>query len=82
MSRDHTINPKDLPEQGVFHKKEIDQHKQPPDTGVPLDKNPTPDNELQGKPANRSSMEKGLNEEKSSGIAGAHEGIENQNMNS
>lgn len=82
MSRDHSINPKDLPEQGAFTQKEIDQHKQPQDTGVPLEKNPTPDKDLQGKPANRSSKEEGLNEQNSSGVAGAHEGIENQDMDS
>jgi hypothetical protein len=80
MSRDQSINPKELPEQGSFTKKEVDQHKQPPDTGVPLQKNPRINTDLQGKQANRTSTEKGLNEENSQGEAGAFEGIENQDM--
>ncbi len=80
MSRDQSINPAELPEQGAFTKKEVDQHKQPPDTGVPLHKNPKINTGLQGKTANRSSKEPGLNEENSTGDAGAFEGIENQDM--
>lgn len=82
MSRNQSINPGELPEQGSFTKKEIDQHKQPPDTGVPPHQHPKINTNLQGKQANRTSKEQGLNEENSKGDSGAFEGIENQDMNS
>lgn len=71
----------DLPQSEVFDKKEVYQHPQPADQGLPLnrgnkkDARESVDNE---KEENQTSKDEGLNEEKSAGNAGAFEGFEDQ----
>ncbi len=70
--KNNSFNPDDLPEKGVFKRKELDQYKQPPARGKTIE-NPG-DNEPAiepGKDAHKTSKEEGLNEEKSSGTGGA-----------
>jgi hypothetical protein len=79
-NKDESINPADLPENKTFTQKEHYQHPQPADTGKPLDsgeRNPL----LKGKETARASKEEGLNEEKSTGDAGAFEGFEDHGDN-
>lgn len=79
MSKDKSINPATLPENEVFNNdKEVNQHKHLADMGKPIDEDEKLNDRLKGKPANRSKREEGLNQEKSSGTAGAFEGFENQ----
>jgi hypothetical protein len=75
--KDDSINPDDLPEEN-FRKKEIFQHPQPADQGLPLDKDGDYDKRpaTNGKPEEKTGKEEGLNEEKSAGSAGAFEGFE------
>ena len=75
---DKSVSPKSLPEKQVFEKKEVFQYPQPADTGLPLKKIPGKNPDLQGKQANRTSKEEGLNQGSSEGSAGAFEGFENQ----
>lgn len=75
--KDKSINPADLPEKKTFIEKEHYQHPQPADQGKPLDEEGR-DPALKGKESNRTSKEKGLNENKSEGEAGPFEGFEDQ----
>ncbi|MEO6722595.1 MAG: hypothetical protein ABIN67_19650 [Ferruginibacter sp.] len=74
------INPADLPQSEVFKRKEVYQHPQPADSGKPLD---VPENKDEshatnkGKESEKTSKEEGLNEGRSQGDAGPHEGFEN-----
>lgn len=86
MSNDHnkSIDPEDLPQEN-FKQKEVFQHKQPADTGKPLEENDRgnqqeedEENITAGKPAEKTQREEGLNEERSQGNAGAFEGFEDQ----
>lgn len=79
--KEKTVNPADLPENETFIKKEHYQHPQPQDTGKPLD-DPERDPVLRGKEENRTSKTEGLNEQQSTGEAGAFEGFEDQSADS
>ena len=77
--KNDSFNPDDLPEKGVFKRKELDQHKPPASRGKPIES--PGDNEsatVPGKDADKTSKEEGLNEERSTGIAGAFEGFESR----
>jgi hypothetical protein len=78
MSKDKSINPASLPESEAFKNKEINQHKHLNDMGKPIDEDEKLNDDLKGKPANRTNKEEGLNEENSPGDAGAFEGFEDQ----
>lgn len=76
-----SIDPNSLPQE-TFEHKEVYQHKQPADTGKPLEKvgvhkpdeaPPTAEKEF-----NKTKNEEGLNEANSQGTAGAFEGLEAQ----
>ncbi len=76
-SEDKSFDPDDLPEKGPFKKREIYQYKQPADTGAPLEDPGENDPSIEpGKEAQKTSKEEGLNQEKSTGTAGAFEGFE------
>ncbi len=75
-NKKNTFNPDDLPQPGVFRKKEIDQYKQPPDSGKPIEDSSDEKSLLPGKDAQKTSKQQGLNEEKSSGNTGAFEGLD------
>ena len=71
------LDPKDVPQEEVFSRKEIYQHPQPADMGKPLDPPnalPTPPSAANIKEAEKTSKEQGLNEEK----VGPFEGFGNQ----
>lgn len=78
IKENQDINPNDLPLNQVFIKKEVQQQKQPADTGKPMDAEE--DKKLRGKDnikeADRSSKEEGLNEENSAGASIGFEGTE------
>jgi len=76
QQNDKSLDPAQLPDKEAFRKKEVFQHPQPADEGRPLKEEKKLDDSLQGKQANRSSKEEGLNEESSTGNAGAFEGFE------
>ncbi|RYY45938.1 MAG: hypothetical protein EOO06_15520 [Chitinophagaceae bacterium] len=63
MSKDKSINPADLPESNTFNEKDVNQHKHLADTGKPLDKLEKLNDDLQGKPGNRTSKEDGINQQ-------------------
>lgn len=72
MTKDKSIDPTRLPQNEAFNKKEVNQHPQPADTGSALKKEQQKiDPSLKGKPAERTSREKGINEQNSDGSAGA-----------
>ena len=75
---DGSIDPNELPEEN-FKRKEIFQHPQPADQGLPLDKDSSRNNHpsTTGKDQEKTEKEEGLNQEKSKGDAGAFEGFEN-----
>lgn len=75
-SEEKSINPEELPEHGVFERKEIYQHKQPADTGTPLTHPEDRSKGLPGKEADKTSSQQGLNEARSAGDDGAFEGLE------
>jgi hypothetical protein len=78
QNKERDIQPADLPESEVFVNREIYQQKQPADTGVPLN-NDLKENERTAKnkkEAEKTSKEEGLNQARSSGEAGAFEGLE------
>ena len=61
------LDPKDVPQEEVFSRKEIYQHPQPADMGKPLDPpdpQPAPPSAANIKEAEKTSKEQGLNEEK------------------
>jgi benzoyl-CoA reductase/2-hydroxyglutaryl-CoA dehydratase subunit BcrC/BadD/HgdB len=63
--KDKDIQPSELPQKEAFETKQVYQHKQPADTGKPLEKetgNAIPDEQL--KENEKTSKEEGLNEEK------------------
>ena len=84
MSNDHnkSINPDELPQEN-FKRKEVFQHKQPADSGKPLNEKDTgyqkeeSDNTI-GKESQKTQKEEGLNEANSKADAGAFEGFEDQ----
>lgn len=78
MSKDKSIDPAKLPESEVFNEKEVNQHKHLADMGKPIDEDEKMNDQLKGKPGNRTTKEEGFNEEKSPGNAGAFEGFEDQ----
>ena len=79
--KEQDISTEDLPQSEVFTRKEVFQHPQPADQGLPLrprhpkKKRPISTNK---KEEEKTSKEEGLNEQNSSGTAGAFEGFENQ----
>jgi hypothetical protein len=76
--KDTSIDPSSLPEK-TFSEKEVFQHKQPADSGNPLaDVFEIPKDVCRLKENDKTEKEEGLNEEKSSGDAGAFEGFEDQ----
>ncbi|MEO5891429.1 MAG: hypothetical protein ABIQ31_14345 [Ferruginibacter sp.] len=72
------IRNNELPQNEVFDKKEVYQHPQPADEGLPLKPKRSKDNKVTvaEKEEERTMKEEGLNEEKSKGNAGAFEGFE------
>lgn len=75
------IVPSDLPKSEVFNKKEVYQHPQPADQGLPLKPvDPKADSPVLSnkKEDRKTSKEEGLNEANSDGTAGAFEGFEDQ----
>ena len=80
MKKDRPIDINSIPEKGSFSKKEIFQHPQPASQGLPLDKEQDenqPDNKNAGD-GHSTSKDEGLNEQNSTGTAGAFEGFEDQ----
>ena len=80
LKKDQDISPEDLPQSEVFTRKEVFQHPQPADQGKPLRSHPKqkgPES-ANKKEEEKTSKEEGLNEQNSSGTAGAFEGFENQ----
>lgn len=82
IKENEPINSNELPENQVFQKKEIYQHKQPADRDKPLkdveEERKNPENKTAVPQEDKASKEEGLNEAKSAGTAGAFEGFENQ----
>ena len=66
--KDNSLDPAELPEKDVFNRKEVFQHKQPADTGKPLeDETGKAAVHDQLKDAEKTSREEGLNEEQANG---------------
>jgi len=65
MSNDKSINPADLPQSEAYNKKDVYQQKHVADTGRPVKEGEKLNHDLDGKPANRTSTEEGLNQERS-----------------
>ncbi len=74
MENTPDFNPADLP-QATMKEKQIYQYPQPADTGGALKEDHTKSSR---KEADKTSKEEGLNQELSSGDAGAFEGFEDQ----
>ena len=67
MSQDKSINPSDLPQSEAYNKKDVFQQKHLADMGHPNNEKEKLNNDLDGKPADRTSTEDGLNQESSTG---------------
>lgn len=79
QSKDKSIEPRDLPQNEVFTKKEVFQHPQPAGQGKPLDTSKPKLASLAGKNEEQhTSKTEGLNEQHSAGNAGAFEGFESE----
>lgn len=77
--KNDSFNPDDLPQNGVFKKKEIDQYKQPPAHGKPIENTGNTEETFEtGKDADKTSKEEGLNEANSAATNGAFEGFESR----
>ncbi len=74
---DKSIDASSLPQSETFKRKEVFQHKQPADTGSALISSDEKEHSSIAE-EEKTSKEEGLNEQKSSGNAGAFEGFQDQ----
>ena len=82
-NHDKDLNPKDLPQSEVFTRREVFQHPQPADTDKtlrPKDPKQSDPTATASKEEQKTSKGEGLNEQASSGAAGAFEGFEDQSI--
>lgn len=66
MSKDKSIDPATLPQSETYQQKNIQQQKHLNDMGKPVDVHDKLNDNLKGKPGNRTSKEEGLNENSNS----------------